>query len=61
MTDQPTMTPKPLAFFSEWCVEIAWPSGHKEKVNGFKNEAHAKGWIEHESAAWMDKVRGPRR
>ena len=40
---------------------VAWPSGYKEVVNGFKNEAHAKGWIEHESEKWIDEKRGPRR
>jgi hypothetical protein len=50
-----------MGFFSEWYVQVVWPSGYKEKVNGFKNEAHAKGWIEHESQKWIDEKRGPRR
>jgi hypothetical protein len=60
-TYKPTFTPKSIGFFSEWCVHVAWPSGYKEIVNGFKNEAHARGWIEHESEKWIDEKRGPRR
>jgi hypothetical protein len=61
MTDEPRMTPKAGGFFSEWSVEIVWPSGHKDKVTGFRDEAHAKGWIAHESKAWIAKMRAPRR
>jgi hypothetical protein len=57
----PTFEPRPLGIFSEWYVQIVWPSGHKERVDGFKNEAHARGWIATESAAWLDSTRGPRR
>jgi hypothetical protein len=59
--DVPTMTPHSIGFFSEWYVLIAWPSGYKEKLHGFKNEAHARGWIAKDSAAWLDEKRGPRR
>jgi hypothetical protein len=58
---KPTFTPKSMGFFSEWTVQVEWPSGYKEVVNGFKNEAHAKGWIQHESEKWIDEKRGPRR
>ncbi len=60
-TYKPTFTPKSMGFFSEWYVQVVWPSGYKENVNGFRNEAHAKGWIEHESEKWIDEKRGPRR
>jgi hypothetical protein len=49
----PTMTPRQFDFFSEWSVVIVWPNGRKQKVNGFTTEAHARGWIEHESAEWL--------
>jgi hypothetical protein len=55
--DTPTMTPRQLAFFSEWYVQVVWPDGHKERVDGFSNEAHARGWIEHESRVWTAKAR----
>jgi hypothetical protein len=61
MPEEPIMTPKAGGFFSEWSVEIVWPSGHKDKVTGFKNEAHARGWIAHESKAWIAEMRAPRR
>jgi len=61
MTDEPIMTPKAGGFFSEWSVQIVWPSGHKDKVTGFRDEAHAKGWIAHESKAWVAQMRAPRR
>ncbi len=62
MTDsKPKMTPRPLGFFSDWYVQVDWPSGHSERVTGFTSERHARGWIEHESEAWIDKMRGPRR
>src|SRR5581483_4579044 len=63
MTDQdPKLEPRPLSqFFSDWCVQVTWPSGHTERVTGFRNEAHARGWIEHDSKAWIAKARGPRR
>ena len=55
------MTPKAGGFFSEWSVEIIWPSGHKDKVTGFRDEAHARGWIAQESKAWIAEMRAPRR
>lgn len=61
MSDEPIMMPKAGGFFSEWSVEIVWPSGHKDKVTGFRDEAHAKGWIAHESKAWVAQMRAPRR
>jgi len=61
MPDEPIMTPKAGGFFSEWSVEIVWASGHKDKVTGFRDEAHAKGWIAHESKAWVAQMRAPRR
>jgi hypothetical protein len=62
MTDaDPIMEPRPLSIFSEWYVHIVWPSGHEERVDGFRNEAHARGWIAQESKAWIAKARGPRR
>ena len=59
--NDPIMTPRSGGFFSEWYVQVVWPGGHTEKVQSFKDEAHARGWIEHESKAWIAKVRGPRR
>jgi hypothetical protein len=61
LEDDPKMVPRSLGFFSEWVVEVTWPSGHKDTVQSFKSEAHALGWIKHESAAWIGKARGPRR
>ena len=61
MSDEPIMTPKSGGFFSEWSVEIVWPSGHKDRVTGFRDEAHAKGWIAHESKAWIAEMKAPRR
>jgi NTP pyrophosphatase (non-canonical NTP hydrolase) len=51
--DAPTMTPKPLGFFSDWYVDVRWPDGQKERVTGFTSEHHARGWIEHESPTWL--------
>ena len=61
LTDDPTMEPRPFGVFSEWYVLVRWPSGHTEKVQSFRSEAHARGWIAQESAAWIAKARGPRR
>jgi hypothetical protein len=62
MTDvRPKMEPKPFGIFSEWYVQVTWPSGHTEKVQAFKSEAHARGWIATESDRWLDEMRGPRR
>ena len=55
--DKPVMIPRQMAFFSDWYVQIVWPSGRKERVDGFSSEAHARGWIEHESRAWLDTPR----
>jgi len=55
----PIMKPRQQSFFSEWYVEVVWPNGHRQKVHGFRNEAHALGWIEHESKAWIAQTRGP--
>ncbi len=57
----PKFEPKSFGVFSEWCVLVTWPSGYTEKVMSFRDEAHALGWIKSESAAWIDKTRGPRR
>jgi hypothetical protein len=61
LEDDPKMTPRSIGFFSEWVVDVTWPSGHKEIVQAFKNEAHALGWIRTEGPAWIAKARGPRR
>ena len=61
LEDDPKMEPRSFGFFSEWYVQVTWPSGHTEVVQSFKNEAHARGWIAQESAAWIAKARGPRR
>jgi hypothetical protein len=57
----PKMEPRSFGLFSEWYVLVTWPSGHTEKVHAFKSEAHARGWIDKDSAAWLDEKRGPRR
>jgi len=49
-----------MGIFSEWYVLVTWPSGHTDRVQSFKSEAHARGWIEHESAGWIADKRGPR-
>ncbi len=54
MTDiKPQMIPKQLGIFSEWYVKIVWPNGKTERVDGFTSEAHARGWIEHDSEVWL--------
>jgi hypothetical protein len=58
---KPKMEPKAFGMFSEWYVQVTWPSGHKERVQAFTSEAHARGWIEKESEAWLAESRGPRR
>jgi hypothetical protein len=57
--DKPKMTPRQLTFFSEWYVEVVWPNGGKQRVDGFSSEAHARGWIEHESMNWIVNARRP--
>jgi hypothetical protein len=59
--DKPKMEPKSFGIFSEWYVQVTWPSGHKERVQAFTSEAHARGWIAQESEAWIAEARGPRR
>ena len=61
LEDDPKMEPYAFGFFSEWYVLVTWPSGHKEKVQAFTSEAHARGWIAQEGPAWIAKARGPRR
>jgi len=56
----PTLEPHPFGLFSEWYVLVTWPSGHTERVQAFKSEAHARGWIASESKAWIAEARGPR-
>ena len=58
MTERdPTMTPKPMGFFSEWVVQVVWPDGHKQQVSAFRSEEHARGWIATESQAWLAERR----
>jgi hypothetical protein len=62
MTDaDPTLEPRPLKFFSEWYVRVVWPDGQKQRVDGFENEAHARGWIASESAEWIANARQSRK
>jgi hypothetical protein len=49
-----------MGFFSEWYVQIVWPDGRKKRVDGFSSEAHARGWIEHESRAYIADLTGPK-
>ena len=55
----PKFIPRPMGFFSEWYVQVVWPNGYKQKVHGFRNEAHARGWIAQEAKAWIIQARGP--
>jgi hypothetical protein len=55
----PKMEAHSLGFFSEWYVRIIWPDGRHQRVDGFKNEAHAKAWIEHEAKAWLVEGKPP--
>lgn len=55
----PTMTPRQMGFFSEWYVQVVWPNGYKQEVHGFRDEAHARGWIAQEGRAWVVQQRGP--
>lgn len=49
----PTLTPRQLGFFSDWKIIVVWPNGVKQQINGFSSEAHARGWITHNSAEWI--------
>ena len=50
----PTLTPKQIGFFfSDWKILVVWPNGLKQQINGFTSEAHARGWIDHNSADWI--------
>jgi NTP pyrophosphatase (non-canonical NTP hydrolase) len=49
----PTLTPRQLGFFSDWKVLVVWPNGLKQQINGFTSEAHAQGWITHNSSDWI--------
>ena len=49
----PTLTPRQLGFFSDWKIIVVWPNGVKQQINGFTSEAHAQGWITHNSAEWI--------
>lgn len=49
----PRMEPRAVGFFSDWYVLVTWPNGEKQKVAGFTSEAHARGWIEHDSKTWL--------
>ena len=40
-------------FFSDWKIIVVWPNGVKQQINGFTSEAHAQGWITHNSAEWI--------
>ena len=60
MSEMPTFKPEQMGFFSEWFIVITWPDGQQQKMNGFRNEAHCQGWIEHESAKWVARTTRPR-
>ena len=57
MTDaKPTLTPRQLDMFSDWCVRAVWPNGQERQVHGFSSEAHARGWIKTLSAEWIAQM-----
>jgi hypothetical protein len=37
--------PLPLNAGMEWHVVVTYPSGHKERIAGFKNQLEAVNWI----------------
>ena len=39
------INPQPIKAGNEWRVMAIWPSGHPEKITGFKTEAEARAWI----------------
>ncbi|HEY2658942.1 MAG TPA: hypothetical protein VGI79_04415 [Caulobacteraceae bacterium] len=57
----PTMSIRQMQTFSEWYVLVVWPTGKQQQVNGFQSEAHARGWIDTESKAWIiEAEQGPK-
>lgn len=49
----PTFEPVESKRSSAWYVQIVWPTGFTEHVNGFGSKSEAAKWIETDSAAWL--------
>jgi len=49
----PTMTPRALKDGSAWYIELTWPDGRTEQIDGFQSEAEISDWISRKFAAWL--------
>jgi hypothetical protein len=52
-----TMTPHALKDGSAWYIELTWPDGRTEQIDGFHSESEIGDWISRKSETWL-KARG---
>lgn len=50
---RPTMTPRALKDGSAWYIDLTWPDGRTEQIDGFLSESEIGDWISRKSAAWL--------
>ena len=48
-----TMAPRALKDGSAWYIELTWPDGRAEQIDGFQSEAEIGDWIARKSEAWL--------
>jgi hypothetical protein len=52
-SSKPTMAPRALKDGSAWYIELTWPDGRSEQIDGFQSEAEIGDWISRKSEAWL--------
>ena len=50
----PTMMPRALKDGSAWYIELTWPDGRTEQIDGFQSEAEISDWVSRKFAAWLN-------
>ena len=50
---KPEMTPREARVGSTWYVLVTWGDWPSQQVGGFRSQAEAQAWIDHQSVGWL--------
>jgi hypothetical protein len=53
--DSPTFHPKQRANGLGWIIEVIWPDGQDQRIEGFFDQESAERFIRERSREWIDR------
>jgi hypothetical protein len=53
--DTPTFHPKQRANGNGWIIEVIWPDGRPQRIEGFFDQESAERFISERSREWTDR------